>query len=174
MGGFICVRNERLGVSMLNFLRLIGAGVGVILLVLLVLAKGLSHMGPDAIKAIGKSGDDAISALGKNAGLTDEMIKGSDLKIPVGSPDPLPAADVPERWYAGEAAARAVAKSAQCQDRRMYISADLTPLMSEADEYARSLGYINKGQPVCVDATDDEWSHVQTGWVRSRFLVESP
>ena len=174
MGGFICVRNERLGASMLNFLRLIGAGVGVILFVLLLLAKGLSHMGPDAIKAIGKSGDDAISTLGKNAGLTDEMIKGSDLKIPVGSPDPLPTTDISGHWYVGEAAARAVAKSAQCKEQRMYIGADFTPLMSESDESSRSLGYINKGQPVCVDATEDEWSHVQTGWVRSRFLVESP
>jgi len=32
----------------------------------------------------------------------------------------------------------------------------------------------DKGQPVCVDATEDEWSHVQTGWMRSRFLVEPP
>jgi hypothetical protein len=158
---------------MRNFFGWVVTIVGGALFVLIILAKVLAHMGPDAAKALAKSGDDAITALGKNAGLSDEMVQGADLKIPVHPPDPIPMPDPSGKWYAGEAAARAVAHAAQCTHERMQVAADMTPLMESPDDYVKSLGYINKGQPVCVDEIEGEWSHVHSGWIQSRFLIAS-
>lgn len=147
--------------------------VGLTLFILVIVAaKGLRHVGGE-VANVAKHGDDAITSLGKSAGITDEMIKGADLNIPVHSPDAIPTPDPSGKWYAGEAAARAVSKAAQCHSDKRIVAADMSPLMQEPDEYARSLGYINRGQPVCVDAVEGEWSHVHSGWIRTRFLIEA-
>jgi len=122
-----------------------------------------------------KGVDEAATASSKGVDefpyVTEQMIREGNLKIPVGPEDPIDPSSIGDStWIKAEIASKAVRQAVQCKGDFRYVAADHVSAHIEPNVDSQIVGYLNKGDALCIKEVIPFWGRFDSLWIETKWL----